>query len=159
MRWLLWLVLVPQLFLLSGWLATTGAPPVDVAAALCLFCVLFADRGTMPGLLLGAAMGRALVEGGGLAVHVLTLATPVALLLPLRGLLFRQRWLWQGLFAAILALAIPRLQGLYGALFRQGEVVPPLDGFAVAWSVLLVPPLLWLLRAVPPLRQFREVAR
>jgi hypothetical protein len=159
MRWFLWLTLVPQLFLLSGWLTAIGAPPVDFAAGICLFCVLFAERSALPGLLLGAALGRSLVDGGGLAVQVLTLGTPVALLLPLRGLLFRQRWVWQGLFAAVLALAIPRLHGFYGALFRQAETVPALDGFRVAWSVLLLPPLLWLLCRLPPLRQFREGPR
>jgi hypothetical protein len=159
MRWLVWLALAPQWFLAAGWLQAIGAPPIDVAAGLCLFCVLFAERSALPGLLLCAAMGRAVVEGGSLAVQVLVLGTPVALLLPLRSLLFRQRWLWQGLFAAVLALAIPRLDGFYGALFRQPGMGPVLDGFRVAWSVLLLPPLLWVLRRLPPFRQFREVPR
>jgi hypothetical protein len=156
LRWLFWFLLAPQLFLLEGWLRALGGPPVDMAAALALFCILFAQPRALPGLLLGAAMARTVVEGGGLAVQVLVLGTPVALLLPLRGFLFGQRWLWQGLGAAVLAVAIPRLDGLYGPLFRMPGSIAALDGFRVVWSVLLLPPLVAGLRRVPPLRGFQE---
>ncbi len=158
MRWVLWFLLVPQLHLAVGWLRAAGAPPLDVSVAACLFAVLFARPSALPGLLLGAALGRAVVEGGNLAVQVLALAVPVAVLLPLRHLLFGQRWLWQGLAAALLAVAVPRLDRWFGELFRQAGSMPDLDGLRVVWCVLLVPPLVWLLRRLPPLRLLQEVA-
>lgn len=156
-RWLVWFLLVPQLFLLAGWLRAAGAPPLDLTVALALHCGLFAPPRALPGLVLGIAMARVVVDGAaGLAVQVLVVGLPVALLLPLRALLFGQRWLWQWLGTALLALGIPRLDGLFSALFAGVGQGPPVAGMQVVWSVLLLPPTLWLLRRLPPLRWFQE---
>ena len=62
MRWLFWFLLVPQPFLLLGWFGESGWPSVDFGAVLCLFLLLFAEPVVLPGLLLGAAVGRALID-------------------------------------------------------------------------------------------------
>ncbi|HLQ37061.1 MAG TPA: hypothetical protein VK348_04630 [Planctomycetota bacterium] len=156
MSWLCWFLLVPLLFLGEGLLREVGLPPLDTAALLCLFLALFARASALPGLVLGAALGRALVDDACLPVQVLVLAVPVALLLPLRTLFFRQRWLWQGAAAAFAALAIPKLAGLCGTLFDQPSAGAELDGVRVAVAAVGLPPLLLLLRRVPPLQPFTE---
>ena len=62
MRWLLWFVLIPQPYLVAGWLGQVGWPQIDFGAVLCLFLILFAEPALLPGLLLGAAVGRGLVN-------------------------------------------------------------------------------------------------
>lgn len=156
MRWLLWFLLVPQLFLLQGLLRTLQLPPVDVPVALCLFLAWFAEPRAVAVLLLGAALGRAMVDEAGLWVQVLVLGAPVAVLLPLRRFLFRQRWLWQGAAAAFVAVALPKLAQLFGAWFDQPSAGAALDGSLVAWAAVSQPAVLWLLRRLPPLQPFAE---
>ncbi|MBL9076532.1 MAG: hypothetical protein JNL08_03460 [Planctomycetes bacterium] len=156
MRWLWWFVLAPQTFLLAGFWRDAGLPPLDVAVLFCVFLALFADRAALPWLLLGAALGRALVDEASLPVQILVLGVPVAVLLPLRSLFFGQRWLWQAVAAAACAVAVPRLAGLCGRLFDQPSASAQLDGMAVLWAALLLPPLLVVLRRLPPFRAFEE---
>jgi hypothetical protein len=157
-RWLLWFLLAPQGFVLLGQCERWSLPPCDCAVLLCLFLALFAQGGALPGLLLGAAMGRALVDEAMLPVQLLVLGIPVAVLLPLRSLLFGQRWVFQCAAAALCALAVPRLSGLCGQWFDQPSAAAVVDGARVAWTALLAPPVLALLRRLPPLRAFAEVA-
>ncbi|MCA8951441.1 MAG: hypothetical protein KDE27_18175 [Planctomycetes bacterium] len=154
-RWLLWFVLAPQTFLLAGLLRDLGLP-FDATVLHCLFLAFFAERGALAGLLLGAAMGRALVDEAALSVHLLVLGVPVALLLPLRRWFFGQRWIWQATTAALLAFAVPRLSGLCGRVFDQPSVSSAFDGMVVVTSAIFLPPLLWCLRAVPPFAAFAE---
>ena len=58
--------------------------------------------------------------------------------------------------AALLAIAIPKLSGLCGRVFDQPSISSVLDGWQVTWSALLVPPLLSVLRFVPPFAAFTE---
>lgn len=157
-RWLLWFLLAPQLFVLQGALETMAWPPCDVAVLLCLFLALFAKPRALPGLLLGAAMGRALIDEASLPVQILVIGIPVAVLVPLRSLLFGQRWAWQVAAAALCALAVPRLSGLCGLWFDQPSAAATVDAWRVGWSCVLAPPLLWLLRRLPPMRAFVEVS-
>lgn len=154
-RWLLWFLLAPQTFLLVGFGRDAGVP-LDATVLHCLFLAFFADRRALAGLLLGAAMGRALVDEAGLCVHVLVLGVPVALLLPLRRWFFGQRWIWQATAAALLAIAVPRLSGLCGRVFDQPSASSVFDGMVVLTSAVFLPPLLWCLRAVPPFAAFEE---
>lgn len=158
MRWLLWFVLLPQAFLLAGFWRDAGLPPLDVAVLLCLYLAFFAERQALPWLLLGAALGRALVDEAALPVQILVLGVPTAALLPLRRLFSGQHWLWQTIVAAVCAVAVPRLAGLCGRLFDQPSASAHLDGMSVLWAALLLPPLLAILRRLPPLRAFEEVA-
>lgn len=155
-RWLLWFVLAPQGFLLAGLWRDAGLPPIDMAVLACLFLAFFADRRALPWLLLTLAMGRTLVDEAALPVQILVLGVPVAVLLPLRALFFGQRWLWQAAAAALCAVAIPKLAGLCGRLFEQPSAGAALHGMNVVWSALLLPPLLAVLRRLPPCRQFEE---
>ena len=45
-RWLLWFLLVPQGFLLAGFLSDLGLPPLDMAVLSCLFLAWFAQPRT-----------------------------------------------------------------------------------------------------------------
>lgn len=155
-RWLCWFLLVPLLYLLAGWLEGQQLPPLDVASALCLFLGLFARRQALPGLLLGAAIGRALIDDQQLPLQVLVLGLPVALLLPLRCMVFQKRWLWQLAAAAFTAFAIPQCSGLLGAAFDQPSASAELDAARIVWAAVLLPPLLWLLRRLPPMSPFQE---
>lgn len=156
-RWLCWFLLVPQLFLLSGWLEGLALPPLDVASGLCLFLGMFARSRSLPGLLLGAAIGRALIDDQSLPVQVLVLGLPVALLLPLRQLVFQRRWFWQVAAAALTAFLIPQCASLCGGAFGQPSAGASLDAARIVWAALLLPPLLWLLRRLPPFSPFVEV--
>jgi hypothetical protein len=155
-RWALWFLLAPQAYLVAGLWRDAGLPPFDMAVAWCLFLGFFAERGAVPWLLLGCALGRALVDEASLPVQVLVLGVPVAVLLPLRAWIFGQRWGWQVLAATGCAVVVPKLAGLFGAWFSQPSQSAYLDGYAVAWSALLVPPLLALVRRLPPCRAFAE---
>ena len=109
-----------------------GLPPLNMAVLSCLYLSWFAQRSALPFLLLGVAIGRTLVDEATLPVHILVIGIPVALLLPLRSLFVAQRWLWQAVAAALLAVAVPKL------------------------AALLLPPLLTVLRFLPPFAGFTE---
>jgi len=157
-RWLWWFLVVPQLFLLAGLWRDAGLPPLDASVLLCLFLAFFAERSALPWLLFGAALGRAVVDEAGLWVQLLVLGIPVAVMLPLRSLFFGARWLWQALAAALCALALPHLAGMCGRLFDQPSASSSLHGYAVVAAALLLPPLLFVLRLLPPFAAFEEEA-
>lgn len=156
MRWLLWFLLVPQAYLVAGWAGESGLPNVDLGAMLCVFCALFAEPRLLPGLLLGAAIGRALVDEATIPVQLLVLGVPIALLLPLRALFYRHHLWWQAVSVSLCAVAIPKLAGLCGQWFDQPSATALLDGRVVLWSAVLGPCVLWPLRRLPPLRSFAE---
>lgn len=156
-RWVLWFLLAPQAHLLAGLWRDAGLPPFDMGVFWCLFLAFFAERGAVPWLLLGGAIGRALVDEAALPVQILVLGLPIAVLLPLRTLFFGQRWLWQAVAAALCAIVIPKLAGLFGSWFDQPSASAHLDGMVVVWSALLLPPLLACARRLPPCRAFEEV--
>jgi hypothetical protein len=110
----------------------------------------------VPWLLLGAALGRALVDEASLPVQILVLGVPVAVLLPLRALFFGHRWGWQASGAAVCAVVIPKLAALFGAWFDQPSASASLHVPTVLWSALLLPPLLAIARRLPPCRAFTE---
>lgn len=155
-RWLLWFALAPHMFLLDGLLRDAGLPAFDFGALACLFLAFFAERRSLPWLLLGFAAGRCLVDAASLPVQLLVLGIPVGVLLPLRALFFGQNWLALVGAAALCAAVIPRLAAMCGALFDQPSATAVSDLGGVLWTTLLAPPLLWLLRALPPFAQFEE---
>lgn len=153
--WLLAFFLPLPLFLLSA-AARAAIPELPGAdLLLCLFCTVHARSRTVAGLVLCAAAARAVVEDGGLALHVLALGVPVAALLPLRGLLYR-RYAWQCAASAVLAVALARLGSLLGEVLRQPAAGAPLQWGHVLWAVLLAPPLVAVLRRIPPFPAFQE---
>ncbi|GAB4140948.1 MAG: hypothetical protein Fur0037_07620 [Planctomycetota bacterium] len=156
-RWICWFVAAPAAFAAAGWLDELSLPPVDVATGICLYLGLFAERSALPGLLVAAAIGRAFVDDAGLPVQVLVLGLPVALLLPLRAWVFQRRWLWQVAATVVTAFAIPQISGLLGRAFDQPSAGAVLDAARIAWAAVLVPPLLTVLRRVPPASSFQEV--
>ena len=158
MRWFWWFGVVPQLFLLAGYLHDLGLPPVDVSVFGALFLAWFAQVRALPMLLLALAIGRSLVDQASLPVHLLVIGVPIAVLLPLRSLFVAQHWLWQVMAASVLAVAIPKLSGLCARIFDQPAPVASLDPWQVFWAASLLPPLLWGARTLPPFRAFTEDA-
>lgn len=156
--WVLWFFLVLHLFLLEGIVAWSIAPVLDLTVAVGLFAALFARTSTIPGLLISTALARAALMPGGAAVHLLTLGIPVAVLLPLRGVFSRNVYLWQCAVAAFLAVIQPRLMGLLSRLTQEQLTVASLEVRNLFFAMLVVPPLVLLLRRVPPLRGFQERA-
>ena len=53
-------------------------------------------------------------------------------------------------------VAIPKLAGLCGRLFDQPSASGSLQAIQVVWSALLLPPLLALVRRLPPCSAFVE---
>jgi hypothetical protein len=156
-RWLLWFLLAPQTFLLGGLWHDAGLPAFEIGALACLHLALFAERRAVPWLLLGLAIGRALVDDATLPVQLLVLGIPVAVLLPLRSRL-PGAWLpWQMAVALLYAVAIPKLSQLLGAVFAQPTAAARFDVGEVAWSAVLAPLLLLGLRRLPPWVAFEEV--
>ncbi len=155
-RWLAWFVLAPQAFLLCGLLASLGLPRIDCAAAMCVYLALFADVRALPGLLLGAAVGRALVDEAAIPVQILVIGVPVAVLLPTRPLFYRHHLWWQGIAALACAIAVPKLAGLCGEWFGQPSASSQLSWPTVFFTALLGPLLFWPLSKLPPLRSFAE---
>jgi len=156
MRWLLWFLLVPQAFLLVGFLQDLGLPRIDMAVFAALYLAWFAQVRALPALLLGVAIGRALVEQATLPVHLLVVGVPVAVLLPLRAMFVAQRWVWQAFAAALLAVSVPKLAALCGRIFDQPAPAGHVDAWSLLWAALLLPPLLLSARFVPPFRAFTE---
>lgn len=158
-RWLGWFVLVPQSYLLVGFLRDLGLPQIDLTAFAALFLAWFAQVRALPLLLLGVAIGRALVEQATLPVHVLVIGVPVAVLLPLRSMFVAQRWVWQAFAAALLAVLVPKLSSLFGRMFDQPPAAGGLDAWSLVWAALVLPPLLWGARSLPPFRAFVDDAQ
>lgn len=157
-RWTAWFLLAPQAFLLAGLWRDCGLPAFDMGVLWCLFLAFFAERAALPWLLLGAALGRALVDDASLALQVLVLGAPVAVLLPLRLLLHGQRWPHLAVAAAAVAFGLPRFAGWLGDCFAQPSASAPPDALAVLWTAVVAPPLLALARRLPPCRGFVEAA-
>ena len=155
-RWVLWYLLAPWSFLLAGLWSDVGLPPLDMAAVGCLHLAFFAERAAVPWLLLGFAAGRALVDEASLPVQILVLGVPIAVLLPLRGLLYG-RWVWLCLAAAACAFAIPTLARALGNVFDQPSASAFVDPIAVVWAAVMVPCALVVVRALPPCRAFEAV--
>lgn len=155
-RWLFWYLLAPWSFLLAGLWSDSGLPPFDMGVLACLYLAFAAERGAVPWLLLGLALGRALVDEASLPIQILVLGVPVAVLLPLRTFLFGQRWLWTCLSAAVCAWMIPTLAAFFGQVFDQPSAGAAVDFEVVGWSAVLVPGGLFLLRALPPWAAFEE---
>ena len=62
MRWLWWFLLVPQGFLLVGYLRDLGLPALDMTVFAALYLAWFAQAPALPLMLVGVAIGRALVD-------------------------------------------------------------------------------------------------
>ena len=105
--WFLWFFGSLPLFVLDGWFVHAVAPVPAFTLATCLYCGLYARLGTVPGLLLCAALARSVLIPGDAALHLLVLGLPVAALLPTRGVFARSHVLWQALASAFLAVSVP----------------------------------------------------
>jgi hypothetical protein len=156
----LWFLVALPFFLLDGWLAAAVPRAPDLALALGLFCGLFARPAALPAILASAALARSVVAPGGLALHLLVLGIPVAVLVPVRLWLFRRRLLLQLAAAAFLAFAVPAL-ALWLARFAGAGIAGDAGAGTLGRSaslpaVLAVLPLTWLLCALPPTRGFVE---
>jgi hypothetical protein len=158
---LCWLFVAPWLFLLDGVLAEVSPVRIDLGVPLCLVFALYCRTTALPALLFGAALGRALLEGGGLPLWFLAMGLPVAALLPLRTVFVERAPLWQCTAAGFLALCVPRVATFFGR-FAADPFAPlaPLGGVvSVLLAMVLAPLLAVVLRRLPPLGRFAEVRR
>lgn len=154
--WLLWCFVVLHLFMLEGAVAVWFEPALDMSVALCLYMALFARSKTVPGLLITTALARAALVPGGAALHVLALGIPIAVVLPLRGVLSRRFYLWQCAVTAFLAATQPGLLTLLGRISGESMTVEGFSAARLFWAMLLLPPLVLVLRNLPPLNRFQE---
>jgi hypothetical protein len=154
--WLLWFFLALHLFLLDGLLSGWSESIPELSLAVALFCALYARPEALPGLLLCAALSRAVLLEDSAAAHLLILGIPVAVLLPMRGVFSRGSVLWPCLAAGFLAFVMPRVGGLLFRLTGDGAPGVPLTGFEIFLAMCLVPVATLLLRLVPPLSLFEE---
>ena len=154
--WLLWFFVALHVFLLDGVLADWGTLRIDMTVALCLFMGFHARPISVPGLLLCAAIGRSIVQGGGAAHHVLVMGLPIAAMFPVRYLLPPRSLLFQCVAAGGLAIIVPRVTSF---LHRLLDAVPlaaaPTVG-VVLWAMLVVPFAVAVLRRLPPLNMLVE---
>jgi hypothetical protein len=156
MRWVLWYLLAPQAFLVLAMADSLGSPALDGGVLIGLFLVVHAEVAALPWLLLGAAMGRAVVDEASLATQILVLGVPVALLLPLRAVLESRRWVWQMAIAAVLALVLPELAALLARWTGNTLQVATASPWAPLVAACYAPLLLGLLRWLPPFQAFEE---
>ena len=154
--WLLWCFLVLHLFMLEGAVTLWFEPALDLGVAICLYMALFARPGTVPALLVSTAVARAALVPGSPALHVLALGIPVAVLLPLRGVISRKLYLWQCVVTTFIAGTQPGLLTLLGRLTGEEIPVAELSASRLFWAMLLLPPLVLVLRSLPPLSKFQE---
>lgn len=158
MRWLLWYLLAPQSFLVLAMAESLGLPALDGGVLVGLFLVVFAELAALPWLLLGAAMGRAVVDEASLATQILVIGAPVAALLPLRAVVEGRRWIWQMVIAAMLALALPELAALLSRWTGQGLHASSVSPWSPLVAACYAPLLLGMLRWLPPFQAFEETA-
>ena len=156
--WPVWFFLSLPLFLLDGWLAHHVWPIPSLTFAFCLYLGLHARVRALPGLLVCAALARSVMVGGDAAVHVLILGIPASVLLPLRAVFYRRTVVWQWMAAAFLALTIPKITAFLGRFAEIAPTVAPVSWPQILWACAVVPPAAWLMRYLPPLSVFREVA-
>ncbi len=154
--WLLWFFVALHLFLLDGWFAGLTDHVPDLSLSIALFCALYARPKALPGLLLCAALSRSVLVPGSVALHLLVLGVPVAVLLPLRGVFSRGSVLWPCLASGFLAFVLPRLSGLLFRLTAEGGPALPMTGFEIFVAMCVIPVFTLALRSVPPLSLFQE---
>jgi len=158
MRWLLWYLLAPQSFLVLAMVESLGLPTLDGGVLVGLFLVVFAELPALPWLLLGAAMGRAVVDEASLATQILVIGLPVAVLLPLRTVLESRRWIWQMAIAAVIAWVLPELAAFLVRWTGHGLHVAAASPWAPVVAACYAPLLLAMLRWLPPFQAFEERA-
>lgn len=154
--WFLAFFLAPPLLLLDAWLAQVLWPVPALTLGICLFLAASARPRAVPGLLVCFALARSVLVAGDAALHLLALGIPVALLMPLRGVLFRRQLWWQAGAAVFLAVAIPKLMALFGRVALAGPPVAPLEWHHLLGAALVAPVAALLLRHLPPLSVFVE---
>ena len=146
MRWLWWFLIVPQAFLVVGYLRDLGLPAVDMAVLAALYLAWFAQVPALPFLLLGVAVGRALVDQASLPVHLLVIGVPVAVLLPMRALFVFHLWTFSLIFfrSGSVADALAYMHGLFGRF--AWDVGALLNGLStVEWAAIAGAPVVLVL--------------
>lgn len=154
--WFLWFFLAPLVYLADGALMAAAPVRVDLGIAVCLVIGLYARTSAVPGLLLCAALGRALLEEGDVALHYLAMGLPIAVLLPVRAAVVERSALVQAASAAFLALTVPRVLLFFAELSRQPADPIPAGPAGVVLAAIFAPVVAWALRRVPPLSLFEE---
>jgi len=156
MAWAVWFLAALHLFLLEGFLGSLSVQWVDGGAVIALFLALHARPHAIPALLLGAALGRGVLVEGGVALHLLAVGIPVAVLLPMRAVFFRRQLLWQLVAALFLVFSVPRVAQLLGTVLRHDVAVVAPSGWQIVWAMLAVPLVAWALACVPLVARFVE---
>lgn len=165
LAWVGWFWLAPLLYWLDRVCALTLADGtvirlVEFDLGVAFVAAVLARTATLPGILACAAVARSLLDGGPVALHLLTLALPVAALLPLRAV-FVRRSLWRQIgTAAALAVLVPRIFGLFARLSATAvpmvHAVPAPSLLTVGVAMVVVPLFGMLLGFLPPLSAFVE---
>lgn len=154
--WLLWFFVALPLLILDGQLAAWAWPIPALTLAVCLDLSLFVRARSIPGLLVCTALARSVLLGGDAALHVLVLGIPIAVLVPLRALLFRGHLLLQVAAAVFLTVTMPDVAGLLDRLAPGGAPPLPASWSQLLWAAVVVPPATAVLRRLPPLSAFQD---
>ncbi len=156
--WILAVFVPAPLIALDGWLAGSDWPAPDLTVALGVYLALFIRQTALPAFLVLVGIARGLLLPGDGALHVLAMGAPVALLLPVRGIVFRRNVLVQAGIAVALALLMPRVGQLLGRLGGDASAYVPeaIGWIRLAEVAVLVPLAVWLLRRLPPFAQLEE---
>ena len=146
------LVLLQGLGLELYVLGRAGGITPDFSAILVAFCLLEVSPGRTPYVLVPLAIGRTLLQPGGLVFHLWVLLVAYLIVLPLRRVLFPERWQFQMLAGALLALVLCWLPG--AVLTEEG--IDPLGrgALGILLTGIVTPGALLVLRLL-----YRGVAR
>lgn len=110
-RFLLRSFLLLQALALELWmLSRTGGATPDASAILIAFCVFDLAPARVPYLLLPLALGRGVLHPGSVAFQLWAVLSVYVVTLPLRRVLFRERWQLQMVVGFTLAVGLSLLQ-------------------------------------------------
>lgn len=137
-RAVLVLLLAVCLCLGEAWLGEALSALPFVSLGLLVFTTAYVRVGWIAWVVLCLATAHAVVYAGDLALHLLALGVPLALLLPVRTALFGREWALLATLAALYGIVVPLwTEALSGWVPGRGPVGAPLGASLWLLPVLM----------------------